>query len=123
MDRDKTILDINVLTGWRYPLRWHDERTSLGDFDGKDLTIEVFNISPEEQLDFLEKTWRIQFEVRNQCGRRPTFVFHSVEATEEHYQHLFPRIQGVVTEQSVLVEITTTKVVLVHDGPLMMAAA
>ena len=39
---------IENATNYVYPLRWVDEETSSGDFDGREVAIDVFNIPVAE---------------------------------------------------------------------------
>lgn len=79
---------ITVATKARYPLRWTDSKTSMGDFSGRDSTLEVFNIPMQEQLPFLKSVRDARQQILTQYGVRITFVFHSPEATAEYYGHL-----------------------------------
>lgn len=83
---------------YAYPLRWVDEKTSLGDFDGREVAIDVFNIPVAEQIDFLTQLRQVRNKIREMIGHRCIFIFHSPESTRMHYANLFPITQGVHLE-------------------------
>jgi hypothetical protein len=88
-NRDELLHNLSIRTRFRYPLRWADDQTSLGDFDGRDLAIDVFNIPPQEQPAFFSELRSIRKELQQRLGRTVTFVFHTPEATAQYYGHLF----------------------------------
>src|SRR3989304_5894521 len=83
---------------YAYSLRWVDEKTSLGDFDGREVAIDVFNIPVAEQIDFLVQIRQVRNKIREMIGHRCIFIFHSPESTRMHYANLFPITQGVHLE-------------------------
>ena len=85
-------------TNYAYPLRWVDEKTSLGDFDGREVAIDVFNIPVAEQINFLVQIRQVRNKIREMIGHRCIFIFHSPESTRMHYANLFPITQGVRLE-------------------------
>jgi hypothetical protein len=89
---------IEYATNYAYPLRWVDEKTSLGDFDGREVAIDVFNIPVAEQIDFLTQLRQVRNKIREMIGHRCIFIFHSPESTRMHYANLFPMTQGVHLE-------------------------
>ena len=89
---------IEYATIYAYPLRWVDEKTSLGDFDGREVAIDVFNIPVAEQIDFLTQLRQVRNKIREMIGHRCIFIFHSPESTRMHYANLFPMTQGVHLE-------------------------
>lgn len=89
---------IEDATNYDYPLRCVDEETSLGDFDGREVAIDVFNIHVAEQIDFLIRIRRVRDKIREMIGHRGVFIFHSPESTRMHYANLFPMTRGVLLE-------------------------
>lgn len=78
------------------PVRWAGSETTLGDFDGRDSTLEVFGVEPGRQFE-LRRELRPLRRVFEELLRRPiTLVFHTPEAVREHYQEvvLSQRIMG-----------------------------
>ena len=89
---------IENAVNYDYPLRLVDEETSLGDFDGREVAIDVFNIHFAEQVDFLTRIRQVRNKIRELIGHRCVFIFHSPDATRIHYPNLFPVTQGVHLE-------------------------
>lgn len=79
---------------YEYPIRWVDEKTTLGDFDGREFAIDIFRISVSEQLNFLKKIRTIREKIFELAENRCIFIFHTLEATKKYYSHLFPVAEG-----------------------------
>ena len=95
-DRRNEVLQlIGKVTNYAYPVRWVDEKTTVGDFDGRELSIDVFSVPTAEQINFLCQIRSIMGLIREMTGHRCIFIFHSPEATAAHYSHLFPITRGV----------------------------
>ena len=86
---------IEEAVNYTYPIRWADEKTTLGDFDGRDVAIDIFSILSADQARFLETIRPIRNDIKKTLGRNCIFIFHSPEATEKHYSHLFPITRGI----------------------------
>lgn len=86
---------IGKVTNYAYPLRWVDEKTTVGDFDGRELSIDVFFIPTAKQINFLSQIRSIRGLIREKTGHRCIFIFHSPEAAVAHYSHLFPVTRGI----------------------------
>jgi hypothetical protein len=67
------------------PVRWADARTSLGDFDGREWTLELFDIPRNERRQLQDQLWDLRKEVWDRMGRSLVFIFHTPEATDQHY--------------------------------------
>ncbi|HYO52502.1 hypothetical protein [Archangium sp.] len=67
------------------PVRWADGRTTLGDFDGREWTLELFDIPLNERRLLQDPLWALRKQVWEQMGRALVFIFHTPEATERHY--------------------------------------
>ena len=89
---------IENATNYTYPLRWVDDKTSSGDFDGREASIDVFNIPVAKQISFLTQIRQVRNKIREMIGHRCIFIFHSPESTMIHYANLFPITQGVHLE-------------------------
>ena len=64
---------------------WTDERTSIGDFDGRDWTLEIFDVPSSEQRELHARLWSLREVVRKSLGHSLTFIFHRPEETERLY--------------------------------------
>ncbi len=93
--RTKVLYLIEKATNYLYLLHWVDEKTTAGDFEGREAAIDVFFIPSSEQIDFLVRIRPIRGLIREMTGHRCMFIFHSPEATITHYSHLFPVTRGV----------------------------
>ena len=105
-NREDLLHNLFIRTGLRYPLRWADDQTSLGDFDGRELAIDVFNIPSQEQRAFFHDLRSIRKELHSQLGHIVTFVFHTPEATAEYYSHLFSKISGAALQGSITIKLS-----------------
>lgn len=97
--RNNVLQLIGKVTNYKYPLRWVDEKITVGDFDGREFTIDVFLIPTTEQINFSAQIRPIRGQIRNITGHRCIFIFHSPEATKMHYSHLFPVTRGIYHEK------------------------
>lgn len=96
--RNEILCDLEHTTAFRYPMCWASDRTTWGDFEGRERTLEIFNIESSEQLGFLRSVRESRRQIEAKLGGPLTFVFHTPEATRQHYSHLFPAVRGVVFE-------------------------
>jgi hypothetical protein len=93
-NRAEILQRLAIGIGFRYPLRWADERTTLGDYEGRDLTIEVFNVPSVRQRGFFHEIRQYRRELQETLGRPVTFIFHTPEVTKQYYSHLFAEVHG-----------------------------
>lgn len=93
--RTEVLRLIEKATNYLYLLRWVDEKTTTGDFEGREAAIDVFFIPSSDQVDFLARIRPIRGLIREITGHRCIFIFHSPEATVAHYSHLFPITHGI----------------------------
>jgi hypothetical protein len=93
--RNEVLHLIEKATNYLYPLRWVDEKTTTGDFDGREVAIDVFFIPTANQADFLAQIRSIRGLIREMAGHRCIFIFHSPGATIAYYSHLFPVTRGL----------------------------
>lgn len=101
LESRKKIIDlIEKKINYEYPLRWADEKTTLGDFDGREFTIDVFRIPISKQIDFLSAIRPIRNEITSIAGNRCLFIFHTPIATDKYYFHLFPITKGILLENN-----------------------
>lgn len=94
--RNKVLQLIEKATNYSYPLRWVDEETTKGNFDGCEAAIDVFSIPASEQINFLAQIRPVRSVIREMTGHRCIFIFHSPEATITHYSHLFSATHGIL---------------------------
>ena len=106
--RQEALQRLAEATGFRYPLAWTDNWTTLGDYDGRDLAIEVFNIPSNRQRAFFGVLSQGRRELADEFGRPVVFVFHTPEVTARYYGHLFAELRGA--------EITGTLTIVLAPG-------
>ena len=92
--RQDAIARLARATGYGKPMRWADRQTTLGDYEGREYTIQVFNIPPESQRQFFRELRSLRDQLEAELGHPISFVFHTPEATAAHYSHLFPELSG-----------------------------
>ena len=83
-DRERILGRVSELAGNR-PVRWTDERTSQGDFEGRDWTVELFDVPAEEERSLLLRLIALKREIRASAGPALTFVTHTPENTTRFY--------------------------------------
>jgi hypothetical protein len=69
-------------------VRWTDELTSAGDFEGRDLTLEIFDIPVGEQRETHRRLRELRHRSEQILGSAILLVFHTPEATRSHYAGL-----------------------------------
>src|SRR5437762_1123515 len=83
-ERDAVLELIQRRTAGR-PVRWVDSRTSAGDFDGREWTVEVFDVAKDDRLALREALWDLFTEVRRRTGRPVSLLTHTPEDTSTFY--------------------------------------
>ena len=104
-NKNKVIELIENAINYAYPVRWVDEKTSLGDFDGMEYAIDVFRIPSSEQLLFLSSIERVKGQIREILGENCLFIFHTPSATRKYYSHLCTVTEGVHLENNGTIKI------------------
>lgn len=82
--REAIRLRFVAATGGR-PVEWSDDRTSRGDFDGREWTLEVFDVPAVEERSLHRSLWPLREEVRKKHRLHLALIFHTPEATEKRY--------------------------------------
>jgi hypothetical protein len=67
------------------PVRWADARTTRGDFDGREWTLELFDIPRSERRRLQDELWELREQVWARMGRALVLILHTPESTERHY--------------------------------------
>lgn len=65
--------------------RWADHVTSRGDFEGRDFTIELFNVPVHDQRALRRRLRDVIRQAETLLDRPLLLVFHTPEATATHY--------------------------------------
>jgi hypothetical protein len=74
--REQLARKISFLMGER-PVRWADQRRFLGDYDGRDRTLEVFNADPLEQRDLVRRMRPLRHELEEVAEGPVVIIFHT----------------------------------------------
>ena len=69
-------------------VHWASSETTLGDFEGRDVSIDVFDVPGWQQRPLLRTLRRQRDEARLLLGTSLGIVFHTPEATSRYYAHL-----------------------------------
>lgn len=83
-ERQVILSRVKASVGGR-PVRWTDDRTCRGDFEGREWTLELFDIPREEQRQLHRGFSELRKRFWQATGHSLTFIFHTPEATERHY--------------------------------------
>lgn len=65
--------------------RWADHTTSAGDFEGRDVTLEFFNVPVHDQRPFRRRLRDVVRQAEGIVGGPLLLIFHTPEATAKHY--------------------------------------
>jgi hypothetical protein len=74
--REQILQRVTELLGNR-PVRWADPRQFIGDYDGRDRTLEVFNADALEQRELLRRMRPIREELEAVAGGPVVVIFHT----------------------------------------------
>lgn len=84
----------------RLPVFWTDPRTSLGDFEGRDTTLEVFDVAEEDQLLLLRRLRPHRKAAAEKLGTKVRLLFHTPIETERLYSWVRTSDSGLCRERS-----------------------
>ena len=77
------------------PARWTPSERLIGDFDGRERTLDVFYASANEQLDLLRRLRPLRREIEENIGGPLLVIFHTPKETER----LYPEIRRLHLER------------------------
>jgi hypothetical protein len=84
VDRIDVPMVVSRLMGDR-PARWTPPSLAVGDYDGRERTLEVFNAAAVEQLDLLKAIRSLRAELKEAAGGSIVFIFHTPEESLRLY--------------------------------------
>ncbi len=84
MKRDSVPFAVSRLIDWR-PVRWSPPQRSVGDYDGRERTLEVFNADARDQLELLRRIDVERLALEHAAGGPIVIVFHSVRQSAERH--------------------------------------
>jgi len=83
------------------PVRWTPPERRVGDYDGRERTLHVFNVDVKEQRSVLERIDGHRASLEEAAGGPLVIVFHSVKQSSERYADFlrsFPRVLAAPPE-------------------------
>ncbi len=82
-----------------HPIYWTSDRTTRGDFDGRQCALEIFDVPGVEQLAFLRALRAERREAEAMLGEPLVVIFHTPQATRAHYTWVLgPRTHGATLQ-------------------------
>jgi len=86
--RDKWFPRLREVFGGR-PVRWADN--AIGDYDGRERTLEVFNVDGRDQLPLRMRLRPLREELENDLGGPVVIIFHTSNETTRLYGEVVAR--------------------------------
>jgi len=80
--RKRALEAFRAVLGPEYPMCW---TVSKGDFSGREVAIDVFNVPVGMMMELLHRLRETRKKVQDFLGSDCLFIFHTPEATKEHY--------------------------------------
>ena len=71
------------------PTRWLPSDRAVGDYDGRELTLEVFFVDALEEREFHRILWEHRKEFKEAVGGEITAIFHTKIETRRLFPNLF----------------------------------
>lgn len=97
-DRDNWVKQLRVLMGGR-PVRWAHERDSIGDYDGRERTLEVFNADVKDQRQLLRRLRPMRADLELAVGGPVIVIFHTTtESTRLYADFVLAALQEEAAE-------------------------
>lgn len=66
-------------------MRWTPKERLVGDYDGRERTLEVFNANARDQLQLRTRLRPIREAIESACGGSLVIIFHSEEQSASRY--------------------------------------
>jgi plasmid stabilization system protein ParE len=107
--RDEILERVTGLLGDR-PVRWAEPGQFIGDFDGRERTLEVFNADASEQRELLRSMRPIRDELETVAGGPVVVIFHTrAESARLHASFVATHEQAVARRLSALASATRVR--------------
>lgn len=85
LTRDEILRQLRSIIGSQFTAHWSEARTSRGDFEGSEWTIDVFDVPGEEGFSLGRRIAAYRRELSRKHGIGIVVVPHTPEATDEHF--------------------------------------
>ncbi len=86
------------------PVRWVPTNRLVGDYDGRDRTLQIFNADPKDQRRLLDEIDKQRGPLEQAAGGPLVIIFHSVKQSTERYADFvryFVRPRGIEMPEAV----------------------
>jgi hypothetical protein len=103
MNRALIPLVVSDLIGGR-PVRWVPTNRLVGDYDGRERTLQIFNADPKDQRRLLDEIDKQRGSLDEAAGGPLVIIFHSVKQSTERYADFvryFVRPRGIEMPRAV----------------------
>jgi hypothetical protein len=87
LSRDQVPEVVSSVLGGK-PVRWAPRGSSIGDYDGREATLDIFDAPAGDQLMLLRRLRTIRDDIDAAAGSAVVFVFHTPSETERLYPEL-----------------------------------
>jgi hypothetical protein len=84
MTRTEVPYVVSKLMGDR-PARWAPAALLVGDYDGRERTLEVFNAEPKDQLDLRKALRPVRSAIQEAAGGPVVIIFHTEKESAKRY--------------------------------------
>ena len=88
--RDQVPQRVSEMVGGR-PVRWTPTDVAVGDYDGRDRTLEIFNADVREQLTLLRALRPARSVIERAIGGPLVVLFHTSSETQRLYPEMSTR--------------------------------
>ena len=107
--REQILMHVTELLDGR-PVRWADASQFIGDYDGRDRTLEVFNADASEQRELLRRMRPIREELEAVAGGPVVTIFHTrAESVRLHSGFVTAHEEAVALRLASLAGATRTR--------------
>jgi hypothetical protein len=83
------------------PARWAPTERTLGDYDGRERTLEIFNAAPKDQLGLLAALRSERANLKEAAGGPILFIFHTEEESARLYAEFVDGFPHMIAEAPV----------------------
>lgn len=96
MNREHVPFAVSRLVGGR-PVRWVPPARLIGDYDGRERTLQIFNADSKDQRRLLDEVDAAREPLEKAAGGPLVLIFHSVKQSEARFADFvraFPKLIG-----------------------------
>jgi hypothetical protein len=97
MDRSEVPALVSTLVALR-PVRWAPHELAVGDYDGRERTLEIFNAAAPDQLKLLRELRAVRAELAQAAGGPVVFIFHTPQESQRLYTEFLAKYPPIEAE-------------------------